>query len=208
MDYLQASEYEQFGLESATGQPYVAMASRMMEAFCGHRELGVKQYKEQLRVTRGRNRVRLTYTPLAAIGPATTAIVSVRARYGVPRRGEAPELEPLLAAAQVLGLPGAFTSVDAASVDYDADTGEVTFPLSVFGLGFNEVEVTYTAGYAPIPDAVKHACAQIVRNALDTPGLNVRSGQLDSLRVDYFQDSLLDESVKAMLRPFVALKVA
>jgi hypothetical protein len=72
------------------------------------------------------------------------------------------------------------------------------------GLRYSEAEVTYTAGLATIPNAVKVACAQIVRNAQTTPGLNVKSSKLDTLETQYFSDSLIDSQVQALLRPYVA----
>ena len=56
-----------------------------------------------------------------------------------------------------------------------------------------------TSVIAAIPDAVKFACAQIVRNAQATPALNVRSESIDRLRLDYFSDTLLDSSVQSLL---------
>jgi hypothetical protein len=72
------------------------------------------------------------------------------------------------------------------------------------GLRYSEAEVTYTAGLATVPNAVKVACAQIVRNAQATPGLNVKSSKLDTLETQYFSDSLIDSQVQALLRPYVA----
>jgi hypothetical protein len=37
--------------------------------------------------------------------------------------------------------------------------------------------------------------------------LNVRTGRVDRMRMDYFSDSLIDQSVQAMLAPYVAQKV-
>jgi len=54
---------------------------------------------------------------------------------------------------------------------------------------------------------VKAACAQIVRNAQSTPALNVRRGRLDRMYMDYFSDSLLDDTVRELLAPYVAQKV-
>jgi hypothetical protein len=77
----------------------------------------------------------------------------------------------------------------------------------VLGLPIDEVEVSYTAGLEPICEAVKHACAMIVRNAQATPALNVRGSSLDSMHMEYFSDSLLDADVKRLLAPFVAQRV-
>ncbi len=69
------------------------------------------------------------------------------------------------------------------------------------------MELTYTAGFAQIPDPVKFACAQIVRNAQANPALNVKAGTLNAMRLEYFSDSLLDTTVQTMLAPFAAQKV-
>ena len=89
-------------------------------------------------------------------------------------------------------------------MDLDVATGEVTLPLNFLGLSYTDLEVTYTAGVAEVPAALKVACAQIVRNAQATPALNVRSSKLDKLQMQYFSGSLLDEQVMALLRPYVA----
>jgi hypothetical protein len=52
------------------------------------------------------------------------------------------------------------------------------------------------------------ACAQIVKNAQITPGLNVQSSQVDQLRLQYFGPSLIDDMVKSLLKPYVSLKGA
>ena len=36
------------------------------------------------------NTVRLSYLPLVTVAPATTPIVTLQGRYGIPRRGEWP----------------------------------------------------------------------------------------------------------------------
>jgi hypothetical protein len=72
------------------------------------------------------------------------------------------------------------------------------------GMRYGEAEVTYTAGLAVIPDAVKVACAQIVKNAQATPGMNVKSSKMDTLQTQYFSGSLIDSQVQALLRPYVA----
>jgi hypothetical protein len=72
------------------------------------------------------------------------------------------------------------------------------------GMRYSEAEVTYTAGFTTVPNAVQVACAQIVRNAQATPGLNVKSSKMDTLQTQYFSDSLIDSQVQALLRPYVA----
>ena len=69
------------------------------------------------------------------------------------------------------------------------------------------MEITYNSGVATIPDTVKFACAQIVRNAQATPALNVRAGDLNRMHLEYFEDTLVDSTVRALLAPYVAQKV-
>ena len=111
---------------------------------------------------------------------------------------------PLLEIALAFSLPGEWTSIDPTTVDFATDTGELTLPWNVLGLPYNEVMVTYTAGLATITDDVLFACAQIVRNAQAQPALNASMTKLDSMQMKYFSSSLLDETVQACLRPYVA----
>ena len=154
------------------------------------------------------NTVRLSYLPLVTVAPATTPIVSLQGRYGIPRRGEWPFPELSLEFALVLALPGMWTAIDPTTIDIWENAGELTFPVNALGLFFNEVDVVYNAGWAAIPTPVQVACAQIVKNAQITPGLNVKSGNIDRMRLEYFGDTLVDEMVRSLLAPYVAQKGA
>ena len=101
-------------------------------------------------------------------------------------------------------MPGQWTAIDPTMADVDPATGELTLPWNLYGLPYNEVEVTYTAGLVTIGDDVKSACAQIVRNAQATPALNASRAKMDTLWIQYFSSSLIDETVQAWLRPYVA----
>jgi hypothetical protein len=147
--------------------------------------------------------VLVSYLPLAPLGTATSPLVSLEGRYTKPRRGELPDL-PLMEIALAFSLPGQWTAIDPTTVDFDPNTGELTLPWNVLGLPYNEVSVTYTAGLATIGDDVKSACAQIVRNAQSTPALNASWTRIDTMQMKYFSSSLVDETVQAWLRPYVA----
>jgi hypothetical protein len=207
MNYLETAEYLSYGLETTTDSSWVTAASTIIDAHCRRATLGVNQYEERLKMTPESNSVRLSYLPLAIVAPATTPVVSLQGRYGVPRRGEWPFADCSLEFALVFGLPGSWTAIDPGTVDIWEETGEITFAANVLGLAFNEVAVVYTAGLATIPPSVKVACAQIVKNAQVTPALNVKSGKIDQMRLDYFGESLVDETVRNLLQPFVAQKV-
>ncbi len=201
MAYLLPAEYPVYGLSADTADAWVAAASAMMEAFCRRNSLGATSYTERLRVSRPWGSVQLTYGPV-------TAVTAVQARY-TPQPsgcvlGDSGAGSGWMDFALTFGLPGQWVTVDPGTALLDTVTGELRLPPNLMGLRYSEAEVTYTAGLATVPVAVKVACAQIVKNAQATPGLNVKSSKLDTLQTQYFSDSLLDVQVQALLRPYVA----
>lgn len=208
MNYILATEHAQYGLDTSTPENWIGAASALIDAHCRRPSLAVTQYVERMRIDPHQNLAQLTYLPLAALAPATSPIVAVRARYSRSqmRKGEiANDLVSDVALA--FSLAGTWIDIDPTLVDFDANTGQLVFPVNALTLTYNEVEITYTAGLVAIPDGVKFACAQIVKNTQATPGLNVKSGRLDRMKMEYFADSLLDESVRKMLAPYVAQRM-
>lgn len=206
MPYLDSTEYIAYGLAADTSDDQVAMASSLIEAHCRRPSLLITQYVERMRLTAESQSVRLSYLPLAPLPPATSPLVGVRVRYASPRRGEVRD--PMLAqVAWAFSVPGSWSSLDLNLIDLNADTGNVTFPMNILGLSYNEVEVTYTAGLAAVPAPVKFACAQIVKNTQATPALNVKSSKMDTLQMQYFSGSLIDANVQSLLAPYVAQRI-
>lgn len=203
MGYLLPTDYENFGLPADTTDDWITFASAVIDSYCHRTSLNPMQYEERMRITAHAQTVRLSYLPLVAVAPATSPLISVQARYIRPRRGELidPAYEQI---AWVFGLPGAWSTLNVADVDYVASTGEITFPMNILGLPYNEVDVTYTAGLSTIPSTVQVACAQIVKNAQATPGLNVKRNRMDTMQMEYFSNSVIDPQVAAMLQPYVA----
>jgi hypothetical protein len=199
MGYLLPAEYAEFGLTAETADAWVTTASTMIEAYCRRPTLLAASYTERMRVPREAQTVRLSYTPLISVDV-------VKAKYTRPERGEplGGEAALLSSFAAAFALPGQWVTVDPSTLDISLPTGEFRFAWNIMGLRYSEAEVTYTAGLATVPNAVKVACAQIVRNAQATPGLNVKSSKLDTLETQYFSDSLMDSQVQALLRPYVA----
>ena len=203
MAYLLPADYVNYGLPAGTTPDWITAATALINSFCRRPDLNVIQYQERLRIVTGTQTVLLSYLPLAPLGTATSPIVSIQGRYGRPRRGEGFQA-PLMEVALAFSLPGEWTAIDPTTVDCATDTGELTLPWNVLGLPYNEVMVTYTAGLASIGDDVMSACAQIVRNAQAQPALNASMTKLDTMQMKYFSSSLLDETVQAWLRPYVA----
>ena len=203
MAYLQPADYPNYGLPDGTSADWITAATALINNYCRRPDLNVVQYRERLRLTSGSQTIQLTYLPLAPLGDASAPIVSLQGRYAQPRRGEMVD-GPLLEAIGAFSLPGQWSAVDPNSADCDWNTGQITLPWNIIGLPYNEIEVIYTAGLGTIGDDVKSACAQIVRNAQATPVLNASRTRIDTMQMQYFSSSLLDETVKAWLRPYVA----
>ncbi len=203
MGYLLPAEYVAYGLPAETSDALVTMASALMEAHCRRATLMQAEYVERVRLTAGAQTARLSYGPLL-----DGALVGVRVRYGRGRRGEFADLQGYgYQIATAFGLPGTWSLLDPATVDVNTGVRELTFPANFLGLGYNEVEVTYNAGFVTVPYQIKVACAQIVTNAMATPALNVRSNRLDTLAMEYFSGVLIDPGVQAMLAAYVAEKL-
>lgn len=207
MGYLQPTDYLNYGLASDTTDDWVTMASSVIDAFCRRASLNPTQYTERLRIITGSQTVRLSYLPLVAVSPATSPFVTLEGRLTRPRRGEMPYPE-LGEVAYAFSLPGQWTAFDPSTVDFDPNTGEIILPYNLFGLAYGEVMVTYTAGLAVIPPGVLVACAQIVKNAQATPGLNVKQSKMDTMQMQYFSGSLIDPQVAMLLAPYVATRLA
>jgi hypothetical protein len=206
MGYLLPAEYEQFGLPADTSDDWISTASALMESYCRRPSLLATQYVERVRLTANSQTAVPSYNPLAIVAPNISALVAARVRYAQPRRGELQE--PFLAQiAWAFSIPGSWSDLDPTTVDINPQTGELTFPRNFLGLGYNEVEFTYTAGLITIPDAVKVACAQIVRNAQATPAMNVRSNKIDTMQMQYFSSSIIDPQVQSLLRPYLAQRI-
>jgi hypothetical protein len=208
--YLPPTSYEAYGLQPDTADQLVTMASALIEAYCRRPSLFAAQYTERVRLIAGSQTIRLSYGPLLP-----GALISGRVRYARPRRGEESMLENthnalfLQQIATAFGLPGTWTNLDVTTVDLYPGPREVTLPATFLGagLGYNEVELTYTAGFVTVPTQVMAACAQIVKNAQAIPALNVKMSKLDTLEMQYFSNELVDPGVELMLKPYRAERV-
>ena len=199
MGYLLPAEYAAFGLSVETADAWVTTASAMMEAYCRRPTLMSASYTERMRVPVKAQTVRLSYGPLISVD-------SVRAQYARPGYGNDffGDFAYETGFAAAFALPGQWVDVDSSTLFVSLPTGEFRFAWNVMGMRYCEAEVTYTAGLVTVPNAVQVACAQIVRNAQATPGMNVKSSKMDTLQTQYFSDSLIDSQVQAMLRPYMA----
>ncbi len=207
MAYLSADEYTLFGLEETTPDSLVSAASDLIDAHCRRNGFGIAQYMERFRVGRSRT-VRLSYLPLAAATGASSPIVQVRGRYTRMSGDWAAATELATEVAQVFVTPYMWFSVPSAALDVDIASGEVIVCGGLLSPALGDLEVTYTAGYIEAPQAVKQACAKLVKNALATPALNVSKQRIDTMWLQYFADSLVDADVQRLLAPYVARRLS
>jgi hypothetical protein len=207
MAYLSADEYTLFGLEETTPDSLVSAASDLIDAHCRRKGFGIAQYMERLRVGRS-GTVRLSYLPLASVDGVSSPIVQVRGRYLRAGRDWSPATELAAEVAQVFATPNTWINVSVASLDLDMNSGEVIVCGGLLSPALGDLEVTYTAGYSAVPEAVQQACAKLVQNALATPALNVSKQRIDRMYLEYFADSLMDSDVKRLLAPYVAQRLA
>ena len=199
MGYLLPADYVAYGLTAETADAWVTTASAMIEAHCRRPSLMSASYTERMRIPIRAQSVRLSYGPLISVD-------AVRAQYSRPGYGDDfyGDFAYQTGFAVAFALPGQWVNVDPTTLYVSLPTAEFRFPWNVMGMRYTEAEVTYTGGLTTVPTAVQVACAQIVRNAQATPGLNVKSSKMDTLQTQYFSDSLMDSQVKALLRPYVA----
>ena len=104
-------------------------------------------------------------------------------------------------------MPGTWIVLDVSTFDFRVDTGEVTWLRSSRDVFRRDGAGVY-GSFDQIPDPVKFACAQLVKNAQAMPAVNVREGTLNAMHFAYFADTLMDFTVREMLAPYVAQKVA
>jgi hypothetical protein len=207
MAYLIGDDYTLYGLEATTPDSLVSAASDLIDAHCRRSGFGIAEYTERFRVGRSRT-VRLSWLPLIAMDESSSPIVQARGRY-MATRGDGSEGAALVnEVAQVFATPDVWFNVPAGSLDVDLRSGEVIVCGGPLVPAVSDLELTYTAGYSEVPQAVKQACAKLVKNALATPALNVSRQQIDSMYVQYFADSLIDADVRQLLAPFVAQRLA
>ena len=161
MGYLLPTDYATYGLPADTTDDWITTASALIDSYCHRTSLNPTQYEERLRLTARAQTVRLSYLPLVTIAPGDSPLISIQARYSRPRRGEMidPAYEQI---AWVFGLPGSWSTLNLADVDFVSDTGELTFPTNILGLPYNEVDVTYTAignNWSVDPSSINPSCA-------------------------------------------------
>jgi uncharacterized phiE125 gp8 family phage protein len=115
------------------------------------------------------------------------------------------------------GNNNSFTTLDAEDYFVDEQAGIIK-ALVNFGSSFHSWKITYTAGYATIPDDLAEACARMAAFMLEngTAGTSIKSKQEGQRKIEYFDttttsgnSSLIDSlGLDDVLRPYCDVAIS
>lgn len=135
-------------------------------------------------------------------------LMSIAGRYSFGRRGDfsmpGDDISLLSSIQQFGGMP-VWEAVDPLTANCELDTGEVWVPSGIMNAHYNEVRVHYLAGFqaSALPNAIKQACALLVNALAMVPDLSgVKSYKAGNTAIAKFANSMIDDDVKDLLRPF------
>lgn len=140
-----------------------------------------------------------------------SAIVAASGRYGYGRRDQQmtyPDLNygaNILQVASYFGGPPQFTAIDPSAIDYYDQVSEMWLPAGLYLSSYNEVIITYNAGYDPmnLPRGLKHACAALVKAFITRGGgvTNIKGYSAGRIHTQFTED-MIDPAIEKLLRPF------
>lgn len=208
--YLQPVEYEDYGLPSNTPDALVRQAGFLAESYCNRdtpdqsgvvNGFWVGQYREQRRFPADRQITRLSFRP-------TVAIVSAKVRQRLNRRSDIPQYQEdylLLNLTTPGGIPKwQDLIIDDDHIQLDGD-GRVWVATTLLGVKWSEIDITYTAGYAVIPEPIKQAVAMIVgelpRGIGQRPA-GAKELQEGNTRILFGEPGFIPDDVKRLLSPY------
>lgn len=163
--------------------PLIIRASAIINAKC-KREINVKSYTERVPLTEDQ-RGHLSYYP----------VLEVTGLKGKPKHGMLPD--------NFFGAPSFETISDLSLLDVDKNIGAFVSGCSAFGAPYLELEVTYSSGWEPIPDAVKVACGMLVERLANNPNSNVKAKKDFDYSIEYFGTEIVTPEIEALLQPYV-----
>lgn len=113
----------------------------------------------------------------------------------------------LLSTMAAFGGPPAWTSFTIPASSLNPDTGDLWVPAGVLLSYYTEVKIRYVAGWSAtgLPPQIKIACAEIVRALQAAPmGPQIRRFGAGKLTTERFADTVMDDNIRSMLRPYMA----
>lgn len=148
----------------------------------------------------------------------TSAIIGASGRYTYQRRDTYPlQNDPLgiinpLNTMTLFGGPPPWIPIDMVNLDYDEKTGEIWYAAGQWMERYTEVVFVYTAGFDPLnlPPLLKRATAAATKNMLakgcGTTGMKSFSMSGSGVNAQFDPD-ILDDNIKRMLQPYVAVRM-
>ena len=169
----------------------ILRASAIIDGYC-KRKITVESYTERIPLT-DRNdweqgqRGHLSYYPA----------VEVTALKGRPKY--------YLTGINFFGPPTFEDITDLTILDVNPNTGAVWCGYSIFGVPYTELEVTYTSGWATIPDNVKVACGMIIDQLSTAANPNVKAKKDFDSSIEYFGNSRITPEIANLLSEYVVI---
>lgn len=180
--YLQVSDTDYS--TSALTTSLILRASAIIDGYC-KRKITVESYTERIPLSDQRGH--LSYFPVVVI-------TELKAR---------PKYTPI--GINFFGPPPFETIDDLTILDVDLNTGSVWCGYSVLGVPYVELEVTYTSGWATIPDNVKVACGMIIDQLATANNSNVKSRKDFDSSIEYFGNSRITPEIADLLSEYTVL---
>lgn len=196
------NELLRFGLDPTTiSEPLLLDATLLVIAYMGC-DLSAQQFVDDVELSDGSYGF-LKKPPIISIDAATGRYlpVSNSERRNALARYAANQQSYFMTEISTLGGVPKDVVIDPATIDMNPRTGRIWIPTSLYMTRYSEVTVTYTAGYATIPDQVKNAIAKLI------PSLQIRPNSMFTRLVEGDQEAsftpgFIPEEVRMMLDDF------
>lgn len=164
-------------------------ASSIIDGYC-KRSLDVTSYTERVPLTDYQNqnsyqRGHLSYYP----------VIDVTTLKGRPLYNALT--------GNIFGPPAFEPITDPSILDIDKNLGNFICGFNMFGVPYSELEVTYTSGWATIPDNVKVACGIIITQLVNNVNPNVKTKKDFDSSVEYFGSSMITPEVAELLGNYI-----
>jgi hypothetical protein len=167
----------------------ILRASAIIDGYC-KRTIDVTSYTERVPLTDYREvnnyqRGHLSYYP----------VINVTEIKGRPLYN--------IISGNIFGPPKFEPITDLSILDIDTNLGSFICGFNMFGVPYTELEVTYTSGWATIPEAVKVACGLIASQLVNNANPNVKSKKDYDFAIEYFGNSMITPEVSDLLSPYI-----
>lgn len=180
--YLQLTDTSYVLVGTTLTNQLIIRASSIIDGYC-KRKITVESYTERVPLTE-LQRGHLSYYPVVAI-----TLLKGRPKYGIT-------------GSDFFGPPQFETITDTSILDVDLNIGSLWCGNSSFGVPYTELDVTYTSGWATIPDNVKVSCGMIIDQLFTTNSPNVKSKKDFDSSVEYFENRLVSPEIANLLSEY------